>query len=100
MWPVLICAIVGWAFAVFVKIEGRKEVADQRIWFQDELSAARDREQQLLDQCQLNSQHLPYYPQVGPFEAPEEKTYLHSDDGLISFEDIDIDAVVAEAMAE
>jgi hypothetical protein len=44
-----------------------------------ELDAARDAKiGQLLDQVQLNSQHMPYYPQVGPFPAdttPEQKRY-------------------------
>lgn len=94
MWAIIAFAVVAWLVAAFTVMEHRKEVAAQRSWFQEQLEDGRHREQQLLDQIQLNAQHLPYYPQVGPFPPVEEKTYLHSEDGLISFEDID--AALAE----
>lgn len=100
-----ICALAGWIFAGYALWSGRQDAAayraDARLTnteHQATLADYRLREQQLLDQVQLNAQHLPYYPTMGPAEPVPDRRYVASEDGLIVFEDFDaeIDAAMRE----
>lgn len=78
-------ALAGWGFAVFLTINSRTNEREIRIAHERELALRDDKIGQLLDQVQLNSQNMPYYPQIGPFPADTspDKTYYGSPDGLL-----------------
>lgn len=80
----LATALAGWGFAVFLTVNQR---ADERLIREQHASelAIRDAKlTELLDQVQLNSQNLPYYPTLGPFPAPTgpEPRWLSDEFGL------------------
>lgn len=95
----LLTAVAGWVFAVFVTVNARSEERERNAAHAAELERRDEKIGQLIDQVQLNSQHMPFYPQVGPFpEAPAPEKYLASPDGLIVFPDYDdeVDAAFRE----
>jgi hypothetical protein len=103
MVALIVASLAAWLFAGFALWQGRQDRADHRqdmvlvrAEHQAQIMEFRSREQQLLDQIQYNSQHLPYYPTMGPAEPMPERKYLASDDGLIVFEDLEIDAALRE----
>lgn len=96
----LILALVMMAFTVFTVITNRQDEQAMRDAHAQELERRDIKIEQLIDQMQLNAQHMPYYPQVGPFEpAPEPQPMLADIYGYLSspdLEDEDLDAVVGD----
>jgi hypothetical protein len=97
---ILIAMLVGYVLAIVTLVMTRREIADQREAHARELEIRDIRIEQLIDQVQLNAQHMPYYPQLGPAPEPEpDARYLSSDDGLIVFEDF-VDQAMAEVVGD
>lgn len=92
----IVAMVMGWAFAVATLLSCRADLADQRAAHVAELERRDAREQQLLDQVQLNTQNMPYYPTIGPLDnppaEPERRTY---DDGMGYLEVSEDDLVAA-----
>jgi hypothetical protein len=78
-------ALAGWGFAVFLTIQNRLDERQAQATHANELERKDELIKQLVDQVQLTSQNMPYYPTIGPFPttAEPEQTYYGSPDGLL-----------------
>ncbi len=91
-------ALAGWAFAVFATVNSRLDEREIRAAHAHELALRDEKIGQLIDQAQLNSQNMPYYPQIGPFPADTtpEKSYYGSPDGLLVLSEDELTEAFAE----
>lgn len=90
--------IVAVAFVAVTWIQ-RLTLRDLRETHAAELARRDMHVQQLTDQIQLNTQHLPYYPQIGPFTPEPEDTRTYYGDetgGFISVPEDELSAALGE----
>lgn len=90
----IVCALVGCmpvtVFAAFLLITESRDKALDRQAHAAELAARDEKIGQLIDQVQLNSQSMPYYPTLGPAPAEGPEPRLLTDQwGYAVFEDLE-----------
>jgi len=93
----IVCAAMGWVFAVFIVITTTRDKDEMAVAYERALAVEQARVDDLIRQVQVNAQGMPHYPQIGPLPQEPEKRYIGDDTGLIVFEDTEDDADFAQA---